>query len=190
MTTANNVIPFLRAAAEPGRPTPTARSVARSKPARAWIRRDNNMVLPEWIFYRKYTEALLRRFMRCSLQSGRVPSMLGKEMFRGKVSSYRMEGFDDLLIFTHDVDKCMRRLEPLQQLLLTRIAVQEYTHEETAVMLHTHRRNVIRRYEEALDQLTGTFLEVGLLKVFKPCQEEEIRKRPANVSLEATYLVA
>ena len=149
-----------------------------------------NLVAPEWTFYRKHTEGLLRRFMRCSLQSGRVPSMLGKEMFRGKVSSYRMESFDDMLIFTHDVDKCIRRLEPLQQLLLTRIAIQEYTHEETAEMVKATRRTIVRRYEEALDLLTGIFIETRLLEAPKPCQEEQARKMPVSVSLQAAYLAA
>ncbi len=116
--------------------------------------------------------------------------MLGKEMFRGKVSSYRMESFDDMLIFVHDVDRCIRRLEPLQQLMLTRIAIQEYTLEEVAEMLKVNRMTVSRRYDESLDRLTGVFIEVGLLQPFNICQEEEIRKLPANVSLQASYLAA
>ncbi len=179
------VIPFLQAV---GSATPSPRATEQ-KPVRAWTTKAST-IRPEWAFYRKYTEAILRRFMRCSLQSGRVPSMLGKEMFRGKVTSYRMESFDDLLIFVHDVDKCIRRLEPLQQILLTRIAIQEYTPEETAEMLHAKRTTIMRRYDESLDLLTGVFLHVGLLKTVDACQEEEIRKTPASVSLQAAYLAA
>ena len=179
------ILPCVRAAASPD-PSPRP---AEPKAVRAWTRKAN-LIKPEWAIYRKHTEGMLRRFMRCSLQSGRVPSMLGKEMFRGKVTSYRMESFDDMLIFVHDVDKCIRRLEPLQQVLLTRIAIQEYTPEETAEMLHAKRTSIMRRYDDSLDLLTGIFLEVGLLEILKSCQEEEIRKVPASLSLQAAYMVA
>src|SRR4051812_14435819 len=45
-------------------------------------------------FYRRYTEGLLRRYLRCSMEAGKVPSLMGKEMFRSKVSSYRMKSFE------------------------------------------------------------------------------------------------
>ena len=35
---------------------------------------------PEMAFYRKYTEAMLRRYMQMSTESGRVPSLLGREL--------------------------------------------------------------------------------------------------------------
>ena len=38
-------------------------------------------------FYRKYTEAMLRRYMTMSMEAGRVPSLLGREMFRGNVTA-------------------------------------------------------------------------------------------------------
>ena len=44
---------------------------------------------PEVELFRKYTEELLRRFVRRSLEAGGAPSLLGREMFRGNV--------DDLL---------------------------------------------------------------------------------------------
>jgi len=44
---------------------------------------------PEVAFYRKYTEALLRRCVRFSVEAGRAPSLLGREMFRGKVTTWR-----------------------------------------------------------------------------------------------------
>ena len=53
----------------------------------------------ELAFYRKYTEAMLRRYLRMSIQTGRVPSLLGRELFRGNVTSYKMHGFEDGVIF-------------------------------------------------------------------------------------------
>ncbi len=128
-------------------------------------------VEPRLAFYRKYTEAMLRRYMRFSMETGRVPSMLGQEMFRSKVTSYRVHSFEDLVIFVHDVEKCIGRLTQLQQTLIVRMAIQEYTHEETAVMMGTNRRTILRRYEEAIDCLTAIFLELNLLEPRKACQE-------------------
>lgn len=128
------------------------------------------LIEPKEAFYRKYTEAMLRRYMRFSLETGRVPSMLGKEMFRGKVTSYRVGSFDDVVIFVHDVDKCLNRLGPMEQLLLKRVAIQEYTHEEASEMLGVKRQTLVRRYDAALDALTALFLEARLLEPLKGCQ--------------------
>ena len=121
-------------------------------------------------FYRKYTEAMLRRYAVMSLEAGRVPSMLGREMFRGKVTSYKVHGFDDAVIFCHDVENCLKRLSPLEQMLIKRIAVQQYTHGETACMLGIGLRSVVRQYPEALDRLTRVFLAAELLRPLEGCQ--------------------
>ena len=55
-------------------------------------------VEPQMAFYRKYTEAMLRRYMRMSMEAGKVPSLLGQEMFHGHVTSYRVESFEDVVI--------------------------------------------------------------------------------------------
>lgn len=129
---------------------------------------------PQTAFYRTYTEAMLRRYGVLSLESGRVPSMLGREMFRGKVTSYRVHAFDDVVIFVHDVEQCIRQLQPEQQRLIQRIGVQEYTFAEAASMLHLSLRSVQRRYHDAVDELTTIFLERRLLEriATDPCQEE------------------
>ena len=66
---------------------------------------------PEVAFYRKYTEGLLRRYMRLSMEAGRAPSLLGREMFRGNVMNYSVQGFDDVVIFVHDVESCVKLLD-------------------------------------------------------------------------------
>ena len=130
---------------------------------------------PEAAFYRSYTEALLRRYGVLALESGRVPSLLGREMFRGKVTNYRVHGFDDVVIFVHDVGQCIRLLTPEQQRLMQRIGVQEYTFGEAASMLRLSLRSVQRRYFEALDELTLIFLKRRLLErvVTQSCQEAD-----------------
>ena len=54
--------------------------------------------------YRDRTVALLRRYARASVEVGRLPSLLGREYFRAKVSSYPMTSFEDIVIFVHDMD--------------------------------------------------------------------------------------
>ena len=129
---------------------------------------------PELAFYRKYTEGMLRRYLRLSMETGRVPSLLGREMFRGKVTSYRVQGFDDVVIFVHDVEKCLKRLTDVQRVLIERIALQEYTQGETAGLVGMSLRTVVRRYAEAVDVLTSIFLETGLLEPLMACQEKHV----------------
>jgi hypothetical protein len=125
---------------------------------------------PQVAFYRKYTEALLRRYVRMSMEAGKVPSLVGQEMFRGKVTNYQIGHFDDVVIFLHDVDTCLGKLEPDQQHLIARIALQQYTIIETADLLRVPPRSVVRRYGVALDRLTRIFLSVQMLEPQKSCQ--------------------
>ena len=125
---------------------------------------------PQMAFYRKYTESLLRRYLKMSMEAGRAPSLLGREMFRGKVTNYRVNGFDDVVIFVHDVEKCLAKLDRKQQQILRRLALEEYTIHEASKMLDLGVSTVVRRYGRALDALTEIFLEVKLLEPMKSCQ--------------------
>src|SRR5271170_1368281 len=126
---------------------------------------------PELAFYRKYTEGLLRRYVKLSMEAGRAPSLLGREMFRGKVTNYRVHSFEDVVIFVHDVESCLKKLDEGQQHLVRRIALQEFTQAETAGLLGLSLRTVHRRYADALDELTEIFLERKLLEPSKASQE-------------------
>jgi predicted DNA-binding protein (UPF0251 family) len=119
---------------------------------------------PELAFYRKYTEGMLRRYVRMALESGRVPSLLGREIFRGRVTNYRVQSFEDVVIFVYDVESCLKRLDGQQQELIARIGMQEYTQGETAAMLGMSLRTVVRRYAAALDELTAILLEARLME--------------------------
>jgi hypothetical protein len=44
---------------------------------------------PDLWWYRERTVAILRRFFRMSRDTGKVPSILGQEFFRSRVTSYR-----------------------------------------------------------------------------------------------------
>jgi predicted DNA-binding protein (UPF0251 family) len=120
---------------------------------------------PELAFYRKYTEAMLRRYVRLSLSVGRMPALLGHDAFRGKMSTYRVTSFEDSVIFAYDVEKCLKRLDGFSQELIRRVSLQEYTQGEAAGLLRVSLRTIVRRYGEAIDKLTHIFLEHRLLNV-------------------------
>ncbi len=118
---------------------------------------------PQLAFYRKYTEAMLRRYLTMSMEAGRVPSLLGRDLFRGNVSHCTVTGFDDVIIFVEDVNKCLSKLDPVQRFLVRKIAMEGYTQGETAALRGLSLRSVIRHYIEAIDKLTRLFLERNLL---------------------------
>lgn len=114
-------------------------------------------------FYRKRTETLLRRYLRASLAVGRVPSVAQDVTLRGRASSYRMKSFEDVVIFTIDVEKCLQKLDPEALQLVVKIAIQEYIFMEAAAQMRMDVRTVARKYGKALDRLTEEFLKRGLL---------------------------
>jgi Sigma-70, region 4 len=124
----------------------------------------------EVAFYRKYSEAMLRRYLRMSMEAGRVPSLLGREMFRGNVTSYRVHSFEDVVVFCLDVERCLAKLNPEEKDLIRRVALQQYTQAETAAVLGVGVRYVSKRYAAALDRLTWMFLEAQMLEPLKSCQ--------------------
>ncbi len=136
----------------------------------------------EVAFYRKYTEALLRRYQRLRMQSGRVPSPMDKEIFRGRMSHYKVQGFDDAVIFCVDVERCLARLNAADQGLVRRIAVQEYALGEAASLLGMSLRSCIVLYRRALDRTTRLFLEARLLQPETQVSCQEPAKRASEVS--------
>jgi hypothetical protein len=113
--------------------------------------------------YRDRTWALLRRYHAVSMETGRLPSILGRECFRARVTSYRMTSFEDAVIFVHDVERCLERLDSFSQSLIAKIVLQEYEFEEAARLLGSPLRTVERRFPAALDALSRIFLDRGVL---------------------------
>jgi hypothetical protein len=118
---------------------------------------------PDLWMYRKRTVALLRRYWRFSLETGRLPSFVGREFFRSKVTCYTATTFEDRVIFVRDVEKSLERLEYWDQQLIARIIFQEHSQEQAARSLHWGLRTIERRLPLALDLLSEDFLRVGLL---------------------------
>lgn len=135
---------------------------------------------PELWLYRERTLALLRRYLRISIEVGRLPSLLGRELFRSKVTSYRMTSFEDAVIFVYDVERALEKLDTFGKQLIATIVFQDYTQDEAAEILRCARRTVCREFPEALDRITEMFLDGGLLNrlprrpVENSCQEGEV----------------
>jgi hypothetical protein len=116
-----------------------------------------------WL-YRNRTQSMLRRYMRYSLETGRIQSILGREFFRGKVSTYTVTTFEDRVIFVHDMERCLEKLDQFSRELVTRVVMQEHYPEDIRVGYRLPRRSIYRRLGEALDELSGVLLERGLLE--------------------------
>jgi hypothetical protein len=118
---------------------------------------------PDLWMYRSRTVALLRRYLRFSLETGRLPSFIGREFFRAKVTCYTATTFEDRVIFVRDVEKSLYRLEYWDQQLITRIIFEEHSQERAARIMHWGLRTIERRLPQVLDLLSEDFLRVGLL---------------------------
>ena len=96
------------------------------------------------------------------------------------------------MIFVHDVASGLAQLGGFEHKLIAKIALQDYTQNETARLLGCWRRTVGRRFPEALDRLTEIFLEAGLLIRLPEndvarannCQEGRIEEIPASASVQ------
>jgi len=114
--------------------------------------------------YRARTVGMLRRYMRYSLETGRLPSLLGREFFRAKVTSYTVVTFEDRVIFVHDMEKCLDKLDEFSRQLIARHILQEHDQEATGKLLNCTERTVRTYVPITLDLLSDILLEVGLLE--------------------------
>ncbi len=114
--------------------------------------------------YRDRTAALLRRYGRLSVEVGRLPSLLGREFFRSKVTSYHVATFEDTVIFVHDVEQSLDQLGWFQKKVIAMLILEEFTQEEAAQLLQCSPRTVGRYIYEALDMLSEVFLRGSILK--------------------------
>jgi DNA-directed RNA polymerase specialized sigma24 family protein len=105
---------------------------------------------PDLWLYRDRTLARLKRYMRLSVEWDGYP--------RFWVTLYHVATFEDTVIFVHDIERMLSRLDPFSEKLIARIALQEYTQDKAARLLGCWRRTVARRYREALDRLSEMFL--------------------------------
>ncbi len=128
--------------------------------------------------YRRRTVAMLRRYMRYSIETGRLPSLLGREFFRAKVTSYTVVTFEDRVIFVHDMEKCLDRLDEFSRQLIARHILQEHDRWATAKLLHCNEKTVRRLTPFALDQMSDILLERGLMERLEPSPENSCQVGP------------
>lgn len=133
------------------------------------FRRERNLAA-----YRGRTMALLRRYFRMSLDIGRLPSLIGREFFRARVTSYHVHSFEDVVILVHDVERCLEKLDEFSRAVVAHVVFQDYTWDETAALMHCSRATIARRFTRSLDSLSEIFLDVGLLEPLpsKECGSE------------------
>jgi hypothetical protein len=132
--------------------------------------------------------------MRYSIETGRLPSLLGREFFRAKVTSYTVATFEDRVIFVHDMEKCLARLDQFSQQLIARHILQEHDQAATAKLLHCTQRTVRTYMPVVLDLLVEILLDVGLMKPIdsiseNSCQEGEKDQMLASDCKDEKYKV-
>lgn len=154
--------------------------------------------------YRGRTVGMLRRYMRYSIETGRLPSLLGKEFFRTQVTSYGVGSFEDRVIFVHDMEICLAKLDEFSRQLIARHILEEHDQAATGRLLQCTERTVRTYVPMVLDTLSEILLDVGLLerldgtrqnscqggrKDEKPVSDCEIRKNKGIYILAARWQV-
>jgi hypothetical protein len=119
-----------------------------------------------WL-HRDRTVALLKQYARMAVESGRLPSLLGRECFGTRVTPYAMASFEDMAIFVHDMQTALSQLDELQQQLITLNVLEEFAQWEIARELQCTTRWIEWQVSDALDDLSGELVKRGLLS----CQE-------------------
>ena len=114
--------------------------------------------------YRRRTVGMLRKYMRYSIETGRLPSLLGREFFRSKVTKYIVVTFEDRVIFVHDMETCLAKLDEFSRELIARHILQEHDRWATAKLLHCNEKTIRRLTPLVLDTLSEILLDVGLLE--------------------------
>jgi hypothetical protein len=145
---------------------------------------------PEMICFRGQTLALVRHFFELSCQVGRIPSLLGREFFRAKVSHHAIPSFEEQAVFVRDMELCLARLSDEHTEMITLVGLYDLTRDDIAEMLRHSRAWVTFRISEAVDSLSEIFLKAGLLDENRPDRRQRqvtggAGKRPCtSVALE------
>ena len=125
---------------------------------------DEESFRSELFQYRYETVAMLQKYLSVSLDLGRLPSVLGGELFRSKVTSYRVTSFEDLVIFVTDFAASFDRLSAPAQRFIALHIFQEHTKEEAAARMGCDVRNARRIYCDALDEFSEILLRFRMIE--------------------------
>jgi DNA-directed RNA polymerase specialized sigma24 family protein len=123
---------------------------------------------PEMVCFRDQTMAMVRHYFELSSQLGRLPSLMGREFFRAKVSHHAIPSFEEQAVFVRDVELSIGKLNAEHQEIVTIAGLYSFSQQEIAAMLHISRASVSAWFAEALDALSEIFLQAGLLRENRP----------------------
>jgi len=139
---------------------------------------------PEMVCFRGQTLAMVRHYFELSSQVGRVPSLMGREFFRAKVSHHSIPSFEEQAVFVRDVELCIFRLNAEHQEIIMIAGLYDFTYQEIADMLHISKTAVNVWFSEALAALSEIFLQAGLLSEGHPDrrQRQTMRSAPEAAS--------
>lgn len=144
-----------------------------------------------WL-YRDRTVGLLRRYLRMSVEVGRLPSLLGREFFRSRVTSYRASTFEDVVIFVHDVERSLEELGDFDKEVIAAVVLRECSQKEAAKLLGCGYRTISRRYPKSLDRVSEILLRRGILAPFalsriepQHCQEDGLESMMVSGSIHS-----
>ena len=119
---------------------------------------------PDLRVYRGRTAAMLRLYLRYSLEAGRLPSVMGSEYFRTRVTCYTVMTLEDRVVFVHDMETCLGKLTEFSKQIIVRCILQGHNRWDVARMLQCNEKTVRRLIPAALDELSEILLKVGLLE--------------------------
>jgi len=114
--------------------------------------------------YRPRTIALLRRYGRTSVELGRLPSILGREFFRSRVTSKAMRSFEDVIVFVADMERALQEIDTGSQKLLAMYVLEEYTLSEISKRVGCSERTAQRMVHESIDRFSRVLLTKRLIK--------------------------
>ena len=142
---------------------------------------------PEMLCFRGQTLAIVRHYFELSCQVGRLPSLLGREFFRARVSHHSIPSFEDQVVFTRDIELCLARLSDDLAEIITLVGLYDFSVDEVAEMLHRSAFGVRRWFCEALDALAEIFLLGGILSEDRPDrrQRQATSRLPADIAAGA-----
>lgn len=120
------------------------------------------------LFFRGQTLAIVRHFFEIASQIGRLPSILGREFFRAKVSHRGIPSFEDQAVFVHDVERALGRLNENDAEVIALVGLFQYSLDDVAAMLGRSRSGVAQRYSASIDRLAEMFLQSRLLREDRP----------------------
>jgi len=113
---------------------------------------------------RARTMVLLHRFLRTALSLGRLPSIVGREIFRTRMRTQPARALEDAVLFVCDVERCISALTPFEQRLIAYCVLEDHSEWEASRQFQASQRNVSRCLARALDLLHESFCSKGLLR--------------------------